>query len=509
MVTGSKRPISPFIAAGLIAAALSVSTPAAESISSAQLPVMLALSACLLVSVLFTGNSASGTPLNAFPFVLSMAVTLQGSVHAALVFALTSGAGSFFLESSRGGERMHGRKRAFELFASVFLLSRALSFTRIWLEGTNIIHGLPMSILSLVFLTVCAIAGMWMLPSPRELGTVWNTNILFNLIPMPMVIPLLEARDDPEKLLIPLAGTVFLVGIVQLGAFLLTTRRRAIERGMDMERALAELTAELSRAGSVAAALKMMLEKMLAGSAASRVTVTHGGLSMSLPVKPSPSACTVSRSLAGLTAVLDYPVMPLVSPERVDAFLTRTAVMLEWIVVSESITRETWESIETLVLSLEKTDERVAGFSKRVAATVTTIAESLGFDSWSVNSLRVASLLHAGSVAIMGGLGNEEPQVIKSMGLPPLTIDALRHHGECWDGTGPHGLSGEAIPMGARILAVGIGWEKAFAAGGLKEACRAMRMASGQLYDPSLTSVLLEMGSGRPSRPDTSVSGRS
>ncbi|MFO7626389.1 MAG: hypothetical protein R6V62_03945 [Candidatus Fermentibacteraceae bacterium] len=507
MVIGSKRPVSPFIAAGLIAAALSISTPSAENINLQQLPVMLALSACLLVSVLFTGNSASGSPLNAFPFVLAMAVTLQGSIQGAFVFGLVSGGGSFFLESSRGGERMHGRKRAFELFASVFLLSRVLSFTRVSLEGMDLIHGLPMNILSLVFLTGFAIAGMWVLPVPRELRTDWNTPILFNLIPMPMVIPLLEARDDPESLLLPLAGTVFLVGIVQLGAFLLTTRRQAIERGMDMERALAELTAELSRAGSVAAALKMMLEKLLKGSGASRVTVTNANLSMSLPVKPSPSACTVSRSLAGLTAVLDYPVMPLVSPERVDAFLTRTSVMLEWIVVSESITRETWESIEALVLSLEKTDEKVAGFSKRVATTVTELAERLGFDSWSVNSLRVASLLHAGSVAIMGGLGNEEPQVIKSMGLPPLTIDALRHHGECWDGTGPQGLSGESIPMGARILAAGIGWEKAFTAGGLKEACRAMRMANGLLFDPALTSLLLELRSGRPSRPDTTVSG--
>jgi len=509
MVTdqNQSRPASPFIAAALLAAALCAGTPRADGISLQQLPVMLALSSCLLVSVLFTGNSASGSPLNAFPFALSMAVTLQGSMQAAIVFALVTGYGTFFLESSRGGERKHGRKRAFELFASVFLLSRVLSFTRFRLEGADFLHGLPMNILSLVLLTGLAMAGMWLLPAPRELRTHWNAHVLFNLIPMPMVIPVLEARDDPESLLIPLAGTVFLVGIVQLGAFLLTTRRRAIERGMDMERALAELTTELSTAGSVATALKMMLEKMLKGSGASRVTVTNANLSMSLPVKPSPSACTVSRSLAGLTAVLDYPVMPLVSPERVDAFLTRTAVMLEWIVVSESITRETWESIEALVLSLEKTDEKVADFSKRVAATVTELAERLGFDSWSVNSLRVASLLHAGSEAIMGGLGNEEPQAIKSMGLPPLTIDALRYHGECWDGTGTNGLSGEGIPISARILAAGIGWEKAFAAGGLKESSRAMRMASGLLYDPALTSLLLELKSGRQDRPDTSVSG--
>ncbi len=498
MVTANRRTVSPLIASAIIAAALAVPSGPSEPLSLMQVPILLALASGMLVSVVFTGFSTSGAPLNAFPFAIAMGVTLLGSLEAAFVFSLVSGVGSLYLESRQGRRRMEGRKGALELFASVFLLCRVLSLIQSQLHRLSGVSALTLDVVSLLILTTLATVSMGFLPVPQELRTRRRSPVLFNLIPLPMALPLLEVRDDPETLLVPLAGAVFLVAVVQLGVFLLTTRRRALERSMEMERALADLTSKLSSAGTGAAALKIMLEELLRGSGASRVTVTRGNLSMSLPVKPAESTCAVSRGLAGLTAVLEYPVMPLVSPERVDSFLTRTAVMLEWITVTETITRETWESIETLVLSLEKTDEKVAGFSKRVAETVAGLAEGMGFDNWSVNSLRVASLLHAGSAAIMGSLDAEEPPMMGSMSLPPVTIDALRYHAECWDGSGPMGLYGERIPAGARALAVGISWEKAYAAGGLREAQRAMRMGSGLIFDPTITGLLLKMKTAGP-----------
>lgn len=486
---------SPFIAAALFTAALALPLTTGVPLALQHLPMLLALSTGILVSMIFTGYSTSGTPLNSFPLSVSFAVSLLGSIEASLVYALVAGAGSLFLESRQGLERTQGRKGAVELFASVFLVCRLTAFIHSLIIGPG--SDLLRSFLALILLTALTVTAMKFLPAPRELRTGLQAPMLFNLVPLPMVIPVLEARNDPETLLVPLAGAVFLVGVVQVGAFLLTTRRRALERSMDMERALADLTAGLSTAGTGASALKIMVENLLRGSGASRVTVTRGNLSMSLPVQPVFSACSVSRSLSGLSAVLEFPVMPLVNPERVDAFLTRTAVMLEWMLVTETITRETWESVETLVLSLERTDQNLADFSKRVASTVSGIAEAMGFDTWSINSLRVASLLHAGAAAITGGLGDQDVPGLESMSLPPITLDALRHRDECWDGSGPKELSGEDIPIGARILAVGINWERAFAAGGLKEAVRAMRMGSGLLYDPSIADLLLETGAGR------------
>jgi hypothetical protein len=502
MVTRPKEPFSIFHAAAICAVALALSTFSPGFHTIEHLPLLLLLSSGILVSMVFNGTSTGGNPLNMFPFLIAVSAGITGSVESSLVFAITSGAGSFFLESRIGSVNRQGRKGAVELFASVFFLCRALSLISGLLGGVQDTRGLPAKAGIMILLTLISTMAMKILPAPEELRTRGMVPMLFNLIPIPMAVPVLEAGTEPRSVLIPVAGAVFWVVAVQVGAFILTVRRRDLEKSLHMERSLAELTSNLSSAETRATALRMMLVSLHRGSGASRVEVTHGNLSMSLPVHAAPSNCTVKRTLEGLSVSLDFPVMPLVSPERVDAFLTRTAVILEWINVSEIITRETWESIETLVLSMERTDRKAAGFSKQVAETASELALRVGFDDWSTHCLRIAALLHAGSEALMGSIGDEKPirdylSESEHLSLPPVTTDALKFHGECWDGTGTLGLSKDAIPLGARLLSVCISWEKAFAAGGLKEAQRAMTMGRGSLHDPALTELLLGV-KGRP-----------
>ena len=62
----------------------------------------------------------------------------------------------------------------------------------------------------------------------------------------------------------------------------------------------------------------------------------------------------------------------------------------------------------------------------------------------------------------------------------------VRHHHERWDGTGyPEGLAGEAVPLGARILAVADAFDAMTSA-------RAYRPASG----PETVLAVLESGAG-------------
>ncbi len=45
--------------------------------------------------------------------------------------------------------------------------------------------------------------------------------------------------------------------------------------------------------------------------------------------------------------------------------------------------------------------------------------------------------------------------ILRGMGFDDVTVDVVLHHHERFNGNGyPHGLRGQAIPMGARIVAV-------------------------------------------------------
>jgi HD-GYP domain-containing protein (c-di-GMP phosphodiesterase class II) len=72
-----------------------------------------------------------------------------------------------------------------------------------------------------------------------------------------------------------------------------------------------------------------------------------------------------------------------------------------------------------------------------------------------------------------------------------VTVMALHEH---WDGRGlPMGLSAEAIPLFARIVAVADGLEIAFAREGDQAAVTTIHARSGTWYDPQIASVLLAL----------------
>src|ERR1035441_1665410 len=82
-------------------------------------------------------------------------------------------------------------------------------------------------------------------------------------------------------------------------------------------------------------------------------------------------------------------------------------------------------------------------------------------------------------------------------GLPRLAARIVRGHHERWDGSGyPDGLGGEAIPLGARILAVAdclAGAAPDGLAGSTTEAAlQALRAARGTVFDPRVAEVALE-----------------
>lgn len=129
-------------------------------------------------------------------------------------------------------------------------------------------------------------------------------------------------------------------------------------------------------------------------------------------------------------------------------------------------------TLEALVNALEAKDSYSRGHSARVADLAALISAEMGGSDEAVETVRSAGRLHdIGKIGVHETVLNKEGPLtpeeyahvkahvtIGSQILAPLShlgdvIPFVRHHHEQWDGNGyPDGLSGEAIPLGARIL---------------------------------------------------------
>jgi diguanylate cyclase (GGDEF)-like protein len=131
-------------------------------------------------------------------------------------------------------------------------------------------------------------------------------------------------------------------------------------------------------------------------------------------------------------------------------------------------------TIEALALAIDAKDDIDQRQSQRMQAYAGGLARALGMSETEIQGVKTASLLHdIGKLAVPehilskpGPLTPEEfqklrihPQVgaeiIGGVPFPYPVAPMILYHHERWDGNGyPAGLSGEEIPLGARILSV-------------------------------------------------------
>jgi len=128
--------------------------------------------------------------------------------------------------------------------------------------------------------------------------------------------------------------------------------------------------------------------------------------------------------------------------------------------------------IEALALAIQAKDESTHDHLRRVQVYATEIARELGATEDEMKGLRAGALLHdIGKLAVPeyilskpGRLTPEEferikihpvvgAEILRRVRFPYPVVPIVEAHHEKWDGTGyPHGLKGEEIPLGARIL---------------------------------------------------------
>jgi putative two-component system response regulator len=176
-------------------------------------------------------------------------------------------------------------------------------------------------------------------------------------------------------------------------------------------------------------------------------------------------------------------------------------------------------AITSLAYALEAKDKYTSGHSQRVAGISVAIAAELGLSKPEIEKIRLAGLIHdIGKIGVReavlnkpGKVSAEEYQHILSHSdigehiLTPIVEDeailkAVRHHHERYDGTGyPDGLSGEEIPLAARILAVADTYDAIIsgrpyrAPESIPTACAEIKHHRGGQFDPKVVDAFLSI----------------
>lgn len=217
---------------------------------------------------------------------------------------------------------------------------------------------------------------------------------------------------------------------------------------------------------------------------------------MEVPIKPyegtTPGFIVYvanDKTIEGSSLALDYKFHRLLTSETlfwisIAALAVWLVALIVFIITSAQIRKYNArherdneiinESIETFTGFIDAKDPYTNGHSKRVAVYTKSIAKAMGYEGEELDRIYYIALLHdCGKIAVPdnilgkpGRLTPEEFEVIKSHTVRGGKIlerfksldqvdEGARYHHERFDGGGyPEGLSGENIPLIARMICV-------------------------------------------------------
>jgi putative nucleotidyltransferase with HDIG domain len=173
-------------------------------------------------------------------------------------------------------------------------------------------------------------------------------------------------------------------------------------------------------------------------------------------------------------------------------------------------------TIETLALAIEAKDHTTGDHLQRVRVYAMELGKDLGLSPSEMQALQAASVLHdigklAVPEAIISKPGKLTPEEFEKMKIHPIVgaeiVEQVRFpypvapivhsHHEKWDGSGyPDGISGESIPIGARILSAvdcldALASDRQYRrALPLDEAMAHVVRESGKAFDPQVVAAL-------------------
>ena len=165
---------------------------------------------------------------------------------------------------------------------------------------------------------------------------------------------------------------------------------------------------------------------------------------------------------------------------------------------------------EILVTALDASMDVQRGHARRVAYFSGAVGRELGLDERSLEHLHFAALLHdigmlrIDTATATKAVYKQHPALGHRM-LKPIRVwehlaPLVLHHHEWFDGRGyPEGLSGEAIPIESRIIAVAEAFDSMTSAKSYREpvpvpdALAEVRAGAGTQFDPTVARIFVQL----------------
>lgn len=174
-------------------------------------------------------------------------------------------------------------------------------------------------------------------------------------------------------------------------------------------------------------------------------------------------------------------------------------------------------TVEVLATAIDARDQVGVGHVRRTQIYSVGMGEILGLSDDDIHALNTGALLHdIGKLAVPDHILNkpgrltpaemEKTKIHSSVGASILekvnfnypVVPTVKYHHECWDGSGyPEGLTGQEIPLTARILAVADAYDTLRgarpyrAAVSREEARKFIINGAGTQFDPKIVDVFL------------------
>lgn len=181
--------------------------------------------------------------------------------------------------------------------------------------------------------------------------------------------------------------------------------------------------------------------------------------------------------------------------------------------------RQVQHAAEALLAAAGQRDGYSVGHSERVAHYSNLLGKHFGLSERELTDLRYAAALHdigkiGVSRSILNKLGRLADDEVEAMRLHSIigirliekieglkgAVPAIKHHHERWDGQGyPDRLTGDAIPLSARIISVAetydiltsqLPWRRPMST---TEAAAELRRCASSQFDPAVVEAFIEV----------------